>query len=403
MTSMKKINGQLFIRPIRLSEGKPPEEIQVLPVGEWDHPAYGKFKIDERDLEEFVENFSAGVRNDIPITEGHAMPGEEKPAVGWFTKLINRGSDGLWAAVEWTEQGKELLRQKAYKYFSPEFYEKYEDPETREIFRNVLVGGALTNSPYFKELAAVILSENIIINPSNDDMFKLEDIVQKAASELVQEEQDFLREHKDELSAEDRKKFAEVLGDDTSADNGGTGAGGDSTGDGAPGGEGDSTGGDGNGGQPHQAREPHQPGMVTMSEAELKALQDKANKGADAERQVREMKFSSEVQGWIFNDQTKKGRLATKSKDKVVSFMMTLNENQLVKFREIMGELPEVMTFEEIGDGHTPEEPDAVREFNEKVTEKMADGKLKYSEALDAVARENPDLANRYNEAMQPA
>src|SRR5690349_12088369 len=85
-----------------------PSEIHVVPVGEWDHPAYGPMKITEDDIAEFVQNFDAGLRNDIPINEGHEVM-DEKPAIGWFKSLINKGSDGLWAVVEWTEEGKKLL------------------------------------------------------------------------------------------------------------------------------------------------------------------------------------------------------------------------------------------------------------------------------------------------------
>ena len=120
-------------------------------------------------MKEFVKNFNSGLRNDIPINEGHEVM-DEKPAIGWFKKLVNKGSDGLWAVVEWTEQGKDLLRQKAYKYFSPEFYQQYEDPETRRVYNNVLVGGALTNKPYFKELTPVVFSEPSISNHNSMDL-----------------------------------------------------------------------------------------------------------------------------------------------------------------------------------------------------------------------------------------
>lgn len=50
-----------------------PDEIHVLPVGEWDHPAYGKIVIDEEKIGKFAENFNAGIRRDLPITEGHEV------------------------------------------------------------------------------------------------------------------------------------------------------------------------------------------------------------------------------------------------------------------------------------------------------------------------------------------
>src|SRR5688572_10161682 len=94
---------QLLTNPIRMAEGgEPPAEIQILPVGSWDHPFYGKFSITEQDIEEYKQTFDGNVRRDISINAGHdnGMSGGELPAVGWFKELINKGSDGLWATIE---------------------------------------------------------------------------------------------------------------------------------------------------------------------------------------------------------------------------------------------------------------------------------------------------------------
>src|SRR4051812_32904319 len=86
-------------------------EMHVVPTGEWKHPVYGNMEITPGDIAQFVENFKTGPRNDIPITAGHdnGMSGGELPAIGWFKELYDRGVNGLWAVVEWTEQGKQLL------------------------------------------------------------------------------------------------------------------------------------------------------------------------------------------------------------------------------------------------------------------------------------------------------
>jgi hypothetical protein len=75
------------------------------------------------------------------------MSGGELPAIGWFTDIIDRGVNGLWAGVKWTDEGVQLLQQRAFKYFSPEFYEDYEDPETRKKHGHVLVGARSRTSP----------------------------------------------------------------------------------------------------------------------------------------------------------------------------------------------------------------------------------------------------------------
>ena len=371
--------------------GALPTEINVIPVGEWEHPSYGHMKISELDLAEFVRNFDAGIRKDLPIKEGHEVM-DEKPAIGWFKKLINKGSEGLWATVEWTEKGKELLSQKAYKYFSPEFYQTYEDPESRRVYNNVLVGGALTNSPYFKELEPVMFSEPKILNQFT--MHELDKIRVKAMSELTDDEKSFLKEHKADLTQEEAAKFSEVLGDEESPAD-------DEEGEDEEAGE--------EGGEKVDASEKGKKKpikatekMEMVSASELALLREKADQGAEAHTKIRKMEFASEVSSLVFNDSTKKGKILPKSKDKVVSFMMLLDKTQLQAFREIVKELPESLSFSEVGDAGNTKVTSAT-EIDTLITEKRkADPKLTYSEALKRVFKENPTLADKHNNEVDP-
>jgi hypothetical protein len=65
-----------------------------------DHPVYGEMEITLSDITEFTQNFSRGVRRDIPITAGHdnGMSGGELPAIGWFPELSDRSASGLCGA-----------------------------------------------------------------------------------------------------------------------------------------------------------------------------------------------------------------------------------------------------------------------------------------------------------------
>ena len=73
-----------------------PDVIQVVPVGKWDHPAYGEMEITSAHIAEFAQTFKDKVRLDIPINAGHdnGMSGGELPAIGWFTDVIDRASMG---------------------------------------------------------------------------------------------------------------------------------------------------------------------------------------------------------------------------------------------------------------------------------------------------------------------
>lgn len=83
---------------------------------------------------------------DLPIDIEHASQmkgarGEPAPAVGWIKELDLRDGE-IWGRVEWTDQGRETVSSRAYRYLSPVF--KY----TRsggEIARMVSAG--LTNLP----------------------------------------------------------------------------------------------------------------------------------------------------------------------------------------------------------------------------------------------------------------
>src|SRR4051794_12288395 len=190
-----------------------PDEMQVVPTGKWSHPVYGEMEITPTHIAEFVQNFARNVRLDIPITQGHdnGMSGGELPAVGWFTDLSDRGEAGLYASVKWTDEGRQLLTSGSFKYFSPEFYEQYSDPETGVKYGHVLVGGALTNKPYFKELEPVAtFSEPDLMNQFIDTM-NLKDILAKQVKELSETEKGFLRDNKSEPPAEQTTAFASVF------------------------------------------------------------------------------------------------------------------------------------------------------------------------------------------------
>ncbi len=350
-------------------------EIKVIPIGVWNHPQYGKIKISEKDISEFVKNFDSQVRNDLPITEGHANEGETKPAIGWFKKLINKGRDGLWAVIEWTEKGKKLIQDKAYKYFSPEFYTHYEDPETRETRKDVLVGGALVNRPYFKGLPAIVLSEETIINNNMD----IEEIITKEVEELTDEEKDFLKENKDTLSDEDKEKFASILEEIEEE-------------------------------KPEEKEEKEEieetketeektadekiKGNVLIDSKTLKILEEKAEKGVRAMEELHKQKIDGIVSSLTFSEHNSNGTFLPKSKDKVVDFLLSLSDKQVEKFQEIIGELPKVKLFSEIGGDEGLPVADDVK-LDTLVKAKMQESKLGYKEALEQVIADNPELAEK--------
>jgi phage I-like protein len=124
-------------------EGKVPAEIQVIPYGHHDTPK-GPFRLDDEGARGIVEAFEAQT-NDMVIDYEHqtvADPPVEAPAAGWIKKLVNRGADGIWASIEWTDRAKQYIANREYRYVSPVFLKRISD---NRVVR--LINVALTNQP----------------------------------------------------------------------------------------------------------------------------------------------------------------------------------------------------------------------------------------------------------------
>ena len=403
---------------LTFAEEGAPDEIQVLMVGSWNHPIYGPIIIEAADITEFKKNFDAGLRRDIPITEGHETF-DEKPAIGWFASLDDRGAEGLWAKMEWTEKGKTLLADRAYKYFSPEFYTEYEDPETRAIYKNVLVGGALTNKPYFKKMKAVVLSEQGINTNYNFSDMDLATILAKKVEELTAEEVAFLKEHKTELTTEQLATFGSVLEEapaETDAEKAAreekeTGDANEAAGlnrDGsaktteltdAEKAANVEAGKNEDGTEKVDASEKN---FVKIPASEYKGLQSMANKGALAFAEMRTEKIKTEAKQLIFSEQNSKGKVLPKDEAKMFSFMLGLTDAQRKTFAEIVEAIPSSKLFGEVGKA-TAADGSAQAELTARIQKEMSeDSKLDYATALRKVIASDKDLAGRYASEMTP-
>jgi phage I-like protein len=128
-----------------------PEWIRVLPRGAVELSDHREpFVVDEVSLMSMAAEFrSRGV--DLVIDYEHqSLQGERAPAAGWIKELEARG-DGLWARVDWTQQARDYLEKKEYRYFSPVLRL---DPETRRPIALMHMG--LTNVPAIKHLPPLV-------------------------------------------------------------------------------------------------------------------------------------------------------------------------------------------------------------------------------------------------------
>jgi hypothetical protein len=130
--------------------------IHALPLGEYEHPVYGKMKFDPDTVKQYADNVNSKVRGiDLDIDYDHKE--KTSKAAGWV-KEAKVQPDGLHLRVKWTPEGAKAVKDGEYRYFSPEFQDAWKDAHGVE-HKNVLFGGALTNRPYLKDLMPVNLSE----------------------------------------------------------------------------------------------------------------------------------------------------------------------------------------------------------------------------------------------------
>lgn len=381
-----------------------PGTIHLIPIGQWDHDLYGNILITPSDIQEFVSNFNASIRKGVFITAGHEGF-EELPAVAWITAVEARDT-GLWGMVEWNNQGRSLLEDKAYKFFSPEFYRDYEDPQTHIVYRNVLTGGALTKSPYFKELEAVVFSDKLLkkkFNNNNNDM-NLKELLAKDITTLSDEEKAFIKSQEAELSAEEKESHKSILVAEVATET-----------------EEEKTAREAKEAQDKIDLEAKETGdaneaaglnrdgsakvaaseKVQITAGELATLRFMADKGAQAFKELAAAKLNDAVKALSFSDTNKAGKFLPKDVATLKTFMESLNEKQQLSFSALMKLLPEAKTteiFKEVGANSGAAEGTAQAEVNSKIDAKMkADPKLKYSDALKQVMSETKGLEERYD------
>jgi phage I-like protein len=360
VTAAKEQQGQkLFAFPIQLFSDQRdiPTRLHVVPLGKWNHPVYGSFEITRNEVREFIRNFDAGIRAEarLPITAGHDVL-QETPAVGWLTTL-SEGANGLYADVQWTPDGERMLNEGAFKYLSPEWFVEYTDPATGAEYKHVLVGAALTNKPFFRELDAVAaFSEPSIIN-----QFSTQTMEEINKDEVIVEDEN-INEEETETETEEVEE-AEEVEEETEV-----------------------------------VAEQHNASTVSISAAELKALRQKADQGHQAYSQLLTMTLENEANALVFSSTNHSGKFLPKSKGAIVSFMATLNDAQRKKFSSLVSQLPETKLFSEEGTGADETENGVEGEVAAKVQTYMEKNKVAYSVALRDVLRSDIKLAERYNE-----
>jgi len=124
-----------------------PGEFQVLPLGKVEIEGEEDAFVDDEAMDAIIAEFERRGNDMVIDYEHQTLTGDEAPAAGWLRKFIKKGSEGLWAVVEWTEKAKQYLASKEYRYFSPVFWVRKADRKIVQI-ENI----ALTNFPKINNL-----------------------------------------------------------------------------------------------------------------------------------------------------------------------------------------------------------------------------------------------------------
>lgn len=389
----------LGVFPFEFDEGKGADEaaipsmIHLIPVGTWAHDVYGPIVIGPTDIREFEQNYNAKIRKGVFITAGHEGYAE-LPAQGWIIRVEAR-SDGLWGEVDWTSLGLETLADKQYKFFSPEFYPIYEDPETHVISRNVLTGGALTKSPYFKELEAVVFSDKHIKKiKANENTMDITTILAKDKSTLTDEEKAFLVEHKADLSAEQIDGVKDVVTglvdapaeteeEKTAREE-------------KEKGDANEAAGLNRDGSVKEVAASEKGKFVQITAGEHAALVKAADEGKQAYAAMRAGALTTAVKGLIFDSKTNTtGKFLPKEEATLRTFIEKLDDKQRVSFADLVAKIPASQLFTEKGSAEA-ETGSAEAEVEVKTSKLMSEKKMSYSDALKHVFGEDTGLHDRY-------
>lgn len=175
---------------------------QILRYGEWEHKAApgGRLKVTKEFVQKIIDNFRAGVRDDVPIPLGHDV--DAISSIGHVIAL-EADDDGLWGVHEiLSDEDAEKLGTN-WTGTSALIDINGVDKETGKEFGPVLMHNAITNAPYIKDLApfealalgedaqdAVIIALQQEMTDETGGVMTLEELL----AELAQTSDDDLRE-----------------------------------------------------------------------------------------------------------------------------------------------------------------------------------------------------------------
>lgn len=334
---------------------QPGEWFRILPVGEFRR--FGREAvIRPDDIQEMAGHFGVIPDTKLPVNKEHV---DWEGRVGTIAAVDAR-PDGLYAQIDWTEKGRRHLEDEDFQYFSPEIWWRtdYND----QVVKNVLVGLALTNSPYFGAETA---------------LFSLKDMG-AATPPGAHGEVDSDSNHHEEVSMADtdkttvkdavRELFGELFGAS----------------------------------KPEPQPAPEKVAFKVEETEEYKLMQARAEAAEQAKAEAeRKQQYAARVEAFraIVGDEFQVGE--HKGADLFAAIAETHpDEAQALaeQVKALRAQVDEGELFGEFGTSTPEDTADPVAKFNALVEKRTVEGEDE-ADAIEAVGREHPDLYRAYIQA----
>jgi hypothetical protein len=357
------------VSAIALSEtnGVEASWVHALPLGDYKHPIYGTISVTADRVKVFADNVKSKARGiDPSINYNH---NNEDVAAGWVKDAEQR-TDGLWLFIEWVKDAAEAIKAKKWRYFSSEFADEWEDPQGKK-HKDVILGGALTNRPFMKNLVPVNLSEETY------------NVAFDLVSALTGKDVDTLKGGNMPLSEEDLKKIVEGVSTKLAES---------------------------------KINEPTPVGKSLADLPELKELAEANPLVATLIKFVETQKLDIETSAVKLKEADIAAKLNEFDRTKIVltpvakklagDIMMRLSDDLIEPFWKLLNEMKRGTSFlVELGErgGATVNYGSArtaIAEFDEQAKKLAESSKITMADAVERIAAENPALYTRYREEL---
>lgn len=138
---------------------------QIACTGSFKGHHQGEFAITPAVLSDILRNFKATKNRQVPLDFEHASEQDPAklaeggaPAPGFIVDMQLRGEDQLWGLFDWNVKGRDVVRAKEYRFFSPAIRFNAKDRVTGDRIGAFMSSGALTNKPFLDGMAPLAAS-----------------------------------------------------------------------------------------------------------------------------------------------------------------------------------------------------------------------------------------------------